>query len=218
MRSPTEIGKIIRNLRGDMSLRTFAAKCHLSHTTLDNIEKGVDFRTGKPTAPTITTLMKIAQAAGVSLEYIVGNGKPPVNNSEGNRKGVRIPVLGKVAAGIPIEAITDIIDYEEIDAAMLKDGSEYFALQIKGDSMEPRIKDGDVVIVRRQPNIDSGQIGIVCINGCDATCKKIRIEPSGIVLIPFNSLYEPVYYSNQDIEDIPVRILGRVIELRAKFN
>ena len=169
--------------------------------------------------PGIDTLKKIAQVLSVDINALVGekNKYEVLENSE-KSKGVRIPVLGKVAAGIPIEAISDIIDYEEIDAAMLNDDSEYFALQIKGDSMEPRIKDGDVVIVRRQPNIDSGQIGIVCINGCDATCKKIRVEPSGIVLIPFNNLYEPVYYSNKDIENIPITILGRVIELRAKFD
>ena len=169
--------------------------------------------------PGIDTLKKIAQVLSVDRNALVGekNKYEVLENSE-KSKAVRIPVLGKVAAGIPIEAISDIIDYEEIDAAMLKDDSEYFALQIKGDSMEPRIKDGDVVIVRKQPNIDSGQIGIVCINGCDATCKKIRVEQSGIVLIPFNNLYEPVYYSNKDIENIPITILGRVVELRAKFD
>ena len=169
--------------------------------------------------PGIDRLKKIAQVLSVDINALVGekNKYEVLENSE-KSKAVRIPVLGKVAAGIPIEAISDIIDYEEIDAAMLKDDSEYFALQIKGDSMEPRIKDGDVVIVRKQPNIDSGQIGIVCINGCDATCKKIRVEQSGIVLIPFNNLYEPVYYSNKDIENIPITILGRVVELRAKFD
>lgn len=169
--------------------------------------------------PGIDTLKKIAQALSVDINALLGekNKYEALETSE-KSKAVRIPVLGKVAAGIPIEAISDIIDYEEIDAAMLKDDSEYFALQIKGDSMEPRIKDGDVVIVRKQSNIDSGQIGIVCINGCDATCKKIRVEPSGIVLIPFNNLYEPVYYSNKDIENIPITILGRVVELRAKFD
>ena len=132
-------------------------------------------------------------------------------------RGVKIPVLGYVAAGVPIEAITDILDYEEIDADLLKDGSEYFALKIKGASMEPKMSDGDVVIVRKQPDIDSGQIGIVCVNGDEATCKKIMKQEGGILLQPLNPTYPTVFYSNEQIEQVPITILGRVIELRAKF-
>lgn len=130
---------------------------------------------------------------------------------------VKIPVLGYVAAGIPIEAITDVLDYEEISPDMVKDGSEYFALRIKGDSMEPKISDGDVVIVRKQPTIDSGQIGIVCVNGDHATCKKVIFQPSGILLQPFNVAHAPQFYTADQVAELPITILGRVVELRAKF-
>lgn len=130
---------------------------------------------------------------------------------------LRVPVLGKVAAGIPIEAIEEILDYEELSPDMARDGSEYFALQIKGSSMEPRISDGDVVIVRKQPDVDSGQIAIVCVNGDEATCKKIMKQDTGILLLPLNPTFAPTFYSNEDIERIPITILGRVVELRAKF-
>ena len=160
---------------------------------------------------------KIASYFGVSVDYLLGNESvsdgPPAPSRPGSKW---IPVLGKVAAGTPIEAVEDILDYEEIDAQTAASG-EHFALQIKGQSMEPRIKDGDVVIVRRQDDCDSGDIAVVLVNGDEATVKRIKKEPAGIMLIPSNPSYEPKFYSNAEIENLPVKILGKVVELRAKF-
>ena len=208
MNTEKRIGQIVRQLRGDRSLREFAVLCDISHTALDAIECGVNKRTGKPTQAKTVTLQRIADAAGVPLSYITGDARANV---------VKIPVLGYVAAGIPIEQIEEILDYEEISPAMIKDGSEYFALQIKGHSMEPRIYNGDVVIVRVQPDVDSGQIGIVAVNGSEATCKKVMKQENGVLLQPLNPSYAPTFYTNEEIENIPVTILGRVVELRGKF-
>lgn len=132
-------------------------------------------------------------------------------------KATCIPVLGTVKAGIPITAIQEILDYEEISSEMARCG-EYFALRIKGDSMEPRMHEGDVVIVKQQSTVDSGQIAIVLVNGDEATVKKVRFRNNGIELIAFNSYaYEPHFYSAEDIQRLPVEIIGRVVELRAKF-
>lgn len=132
-------------------------------------------------------------------------------------KATRIPVLGTVKAGIPITAVQEILDYEEISSEMARCG-EYFALRIKGDSMEPRMHEGDVVIVKQQSTVDSGQIAIVLVNGDEATVKKVRFRNNGIELIAFNSYaYEPHFYSAEDIQRLPVEIIGRVVELRAKF-
>lgn len=131
-------------------------------------------------------------------------------------KGVVINVLGRVAAGLPIEAVEDIIDTEEIPEEMAKNG-DYFGLQIHGDSMEPKISNGDIVIVRRQDDAESGEIVIVTVNGTDATCKRLRKYRDGIELISNNPTYAPLFFSNEDIENKPVRIIGRVVELRAKF-
>lgn len=131
-------------------------------------------------------------------------------------KGMKIPVLGKVIAGIPIEAVEEIIDYEEIEIELAKTG-DFFGLQIKGDSMEPRMQEGDVVIVRKQDTADTGDIAIVLVNGDEATVKKIKILKDGIMLIPFNNKYDPWEYTVEDIEKMPVKIIGKVIELRAKF-
>lgn len=132
-------------------------------------------------------------------------------------KATRIPVLGTVKAGIPITAVQEILDYEEISSETARCG-EYFALRIKGDSMEPRMHEGDVVIVKQQSTVDSGQIAIVLVNGDEATVKKVRFRNNGIELIAFNSYaYEPHFYSAEDIQRLPVEIIGRVVELRAKF-
>lgn len=137
-------------------------------------------------------------------------------SSATTRKGVVINVLGRVAAGIPIEAIEDIIDTEEISEEMAKTG-EFFGLQIHGDSMEPRMCEGDVVIVRKQENAESGDIVIAMVNGDDATCKRLRKYRDGIELISNNPSYEPMFFSNEDIISKPVKIIGKVVELRGKF-
>lgn len=133
-----------------------------------------------------------------------------------NSKITKIPVLGTVRAGIPMEAVENIIDYEEISEDMARQG-EFFALQIKGDSMEPRICEGDVVIVRKQSDIDNGDTAIVLVNGEEATIKKIQKFDGGINLVPGNPSYDVQTYTNEQIEALPVQILGKVVELRGKF-
>ena len=136
-----------------------------------------DLKMGRKKGLNAETLNKIASYFGVSVDYLLGNESvsdgPPAPSRPGSKW---IPVLGKVAAGTPIEAVEDILDYEEIDAKTAASG-EHFALQIKGQSMEPRIKDGDVVIVRRQDDCDSGDIAVVLVNGDEATVKRIKKSP-----------------------------------------
>ncbi len=136
--------------------------------------------------------------------------------STSRKRGVVVKVLGRVAAGIPIEAVEDVVDTEEITEEMASTGT-YFGLQIKGDSMEPRMCSGDVVIVRQQDDAESGEIVIAMVNGDDATCKRLRKYRDGIELISNNPAYPPMFYSNEDIEKKPVRIIGKVVELRGKF-
>ena len=130
--------------------------------------------------------------------------------------GLKIPVLGTVAAGIPISAVEDILDYEEIPQSWENQG-EFFALRIKGDSMQPKMDDGDVVIVRQQSDANSGDTVIVLVNGDDATCKKLQKIENGIMLVSTNPNYLPMFYSNEEIVTKPVVILGKVVELRSKF-
>ena len=158
--------------------------------------------------PDNKTIVKIANILNISTDTLLGNSQ--------NTQGVKIPVLGSVAAGIPISAIQDIIDEEEISEELASTG-EFFGLVIKGDSMSPIITNGDTVIVRSQPDAENGDIAIVLVNGDEATCKKIKKTPEGVMLIPLNPDYEPTFYSNKQIEQLPVRIIGKVVEQRRKF-
>lgn len=131
-------------------------------------------------------------------------------------QGIKIPVLGSVPAGVPITAVENILDYEEIPQLWANQG-EFFALKIKGDSMEPRMQSGDVVIVRQQSSADSGDTVIVLINGDEATCKKLEKTSNGIMLISTNTKYSPMFFSHEEINELPVVILGKVVENRQKY-
>lgn len=196
----------IKHLRTGLEMKQsdLARQLNVGQNTISNWE------TGK-TEPDTSSLQKMATIFGVSIDYILGHIAPKASS-----EGMQVPVLGDVAAGIPIEAITDIVDYEEIDAALVGSG-EYFGLRLKGASMEPRMREGDVVIVRKQEDVESGDVAVVMVNGDSATVKKIKKGPSGITLIPNNPVFDPMFYTNDEIQSLPVRILGKVVELRAKF-
>ena len=155
-------------------------------------------------------LEKIAKYLNTSIEYLMGW------EEEQKPQGIKIPVLGTVAAGIPISAVEDILDYEEIPQTWKNQG-EFFGLKIKGDSMKPDINDGDTVIVKQQTTANNGDIIIALVNGDDATCKKFEKLDNGIILISNNSEYSPMYFSNEEVITKPVVIIGKVVELRRKF-
>ena len=152
-------------------------------------------------------IMLFANALGVTASELMGNTGIIVEPR-------KIPVLGRVAAGIPLEMIEEVIDEEEIPGNMV---GEYFGLRIKGDSMEPKISEGDTVIVRKQDDVDDGDIAIVTINGEDATCKRVFKYAETLVLMSNNPKYPPQKIPKELVESLPVRILGKVVELRAKF-
>lgn len=167
--------------------------------------------------PSTEVLKKMSAYFGVSIDYLLGNAPAKTAQQKPAGRGVRIPVLGRVVAGIPIEAVEEILDYEEITPELAATG-EFFALQVKGDSMLPTLKDGDVVIVKKQPTVDSGDIAIILVNGNDATVKEVKESPAGITLIGHNvAVYTPQFYSNEDIKNLPVQVLGKVVEMRRKF-
>lgn len=174
-----------------------------------------------------TVLEPLAKALATTPAALMGwdeSGSPaapqdaPAPLSSDRRKIARIPVLGRVAAGIPIEAIENIEDYEERYISVLEDPHDYFALRIVGHSMEPRIWDGDVVIVHKQDDVDSGQIAVVLVNGDDATVKQLKKSSSGITLIGLNpTVYSPHFYTADEVISLPVCILGLVVEVRGKI-
>ena len=161
--------------------------------------------------PSLDTIDKLADFFHCTRADLIEN---PGTSSV--RMSVSIPVLGRVAAGIPIDAISEIIDREEIPSEIAKTG-EYFGLRIKGDSMSPRIMNGDTVIVRRQEDAESDQIVIALVNGHDGVCKKLKKLNNGIMLISLNPQYDPMVFDHSEIDAIPVKILGRVVEVRGKL-
>lgn len=203
------VGERIKQIRDKMNISQvdFADKIGVSKQTLYKYENNII--TNIPS----DKIEASAKLGNVSPSFLMGwdeKEKTP-------KKGVIINVLGRVAAGLPLEAIENIIDTEEISEEMARTG-EYFGLQIHGDSMEPRMYEGDIVIVRKQEDAESGEIVIAMVNGNDAVCKRLQKYTGGISLVSLNSTkYEPMIYSNEDIEDMPVKIIGKVIELRSKF-
>lgn len=130
--------------------------------------------------------------------------------------GYTIPVLGRVAAGYGKEAVEEVIGQIEISPALAAKG-DYFGLLIKGDSMIPTLYDGDTVIVQRVDDAESGDLVIALVNGHDATCKRLQKYAEGIALIPQNPVYEPMRFTKSEIDTTPVKILGKVVEMRRKF-
>lgn len=152
----------------------------------------------------------------VVINYWNDNPDPDFIQKKEVRIAVKIPVLGYVRAGIPIDAVEEILDYEEITEDMANTGT-YFCLQIKGDSMEPKFSEGDVVVIRQQETVENGDIAVVLINGNDATIKKFYRTDAGIQLVATNPSYDPLFYTPKEVDSLPVSVIGKVVELRAKF-
>lgn len=167
--------------------------------------------------PSIETLEALCDIFNVSFDYLLGveNVTPRLVDKEGldRLEAKQVPVVADVAAGIPLSTWEDVIGWEEIESK----AGDFFALRIKGDSMSPKIQDGDVVVVRSQPDAETGDIVIAKVNGDESCCKRLIKSADGITLQSLNPDYLPIYLSRTEIETQPVRILGKVIELRRKF-
>lgn len=147
-------------------------------------------------------------------DYFNINKSDLVENRINSFKKSKIAILGSIPAGIPLELIEDIIDYEEISEEMLKGDKEYFGLKVKGNSMEPKYLDGDTLIIQKLSDCESGQDCIVMVNGDDGTFKRVIKNKDGIILQPLNPNYEIKFYTNKQIEELPIKILGVVKEIR----
>lgn len=141
-----------------------------------------------------------------------------LKNSISNiRRITKIPLLGSAPCGKPNLTFDDYRYAEFVDFSHYKHKDEYYALRATGDSMYPKIEDGDIMIVHYQRDVEDGQIAIVRVNGDEATCKKIRKYKHGLELIPINTNYERIFYTSEEVETLPVEIIGRVIESRTRL-
>ena len=214
------IGDIIKRYREehDITQQVFADACGVSKSYISLLESKKSSRSNEPIVPSIDVAYRMANFMKISIDDLFESvdGKQPISLAASPVHPITIPILGRVPAGIPLEAIECIIDYEEISEEMSHTG-EFFGLQIKGDSMTPRILDGDIVIVRKQSAAETGDVAIIMVNGDDATCKRIVHHENGLSLIAFNSTYPPRFFTAQEVETLPVQIIGKVVELRGKF-
>lgn len=203
-----EIGHRIKERREQLQMtqEELAKKIgYKSKTTITKIENGTnDIVQSK--------VCDFAKALNTTPAYLMGweDLEQPIPKSNGYPT-VRIPVLGDVAAGVPILAQQDIIGYEDIPADMAKTG-EYFGLKIKGDSMEPKIHDNDIVIVKSMSDAENNDIVIAMINN-EATCKRLHKYSNSVVLTAINSDYKPIEVA----PDENIQILGKVVMSISKF-
>lgn len=129
-----------------------------------------------------------------------------------------IPLLGTVKAGYDYMAQENWEGMIEVDKNIIKDGSDYFALKIKGDSMSPVLIEDDIVIIKKQEDFENGDLVVAIINGDEATIKKGRKNDTSIVLQPFNTVdYEPLIFTYDEMKNIPVTIVGIVKQLKREF-
>lgn len=160
--------------------------------------------------PNLRTVQRIADYFGCPVSFILED--DDYHSEEQKPQG--IPVLGVVRAGIPVECQENIIDYLPCD---FPNKEEYFALMVKGNSMEPRMYEGDIVIVHSQPDAENGELVVAKVNGDEACVKKLIKFAHGIALQSLNPAYPLMQFSEDQIASMPVTILGKVKELRARL-
>lgn len=218
MLSNKELGKYLkdsRNAKG-LSLRQVNKISDISYSHLNMIENGK-----RNVTPAL--LKNLAKLYG--LDYIDLYEKAGyIDLIEDEKKDIlkkigaiplseiettKIPVLGKVKAGYNYLAQENIIDYIafNIDGA---DKENYYALYVIGDSMEPLFDDGDIVIVHKQDDFNNGENCVILINGDEATIKKVYKGTTGIKLQAVNPYYPPRIFTEEEIRDLPVKVIGVV--------
>jgi len=204
-----EIGKKIKKRRIEMHLtmNEVAKKTGVSEATVSRWESGdiANMRRDK--------IVSLAKALQVSPSYIMGWDE--AEQTEPNPPVHKIPILGTIAAGLPLYAEQNIEDYTYTDH---NHGAEYFALKVKGDSMNAlSINDGSVIIARRQSDVENGELAVVIVNGENATVKRFKRDGHIVQLIPqsFNPIHQIQIY---DLKKDDIRIIGKVVECKIDFQ
>lgn len=214
-----KIKKIILEKYG--SIRQFSLKIDIPYTTIDSIlKRGIN-------NSNVGNVIKMCKALNISTDKLVEENEliSSLDFDNGDyisieSDTIKIPVLGTIKAGIPIEAQEEILEYIEIPKRWTLGGKKFYGLKISGDSMFPKYQEGDIVIFEQNEDRDSlnGKDCAVMVNGYDATFKKVLLNENGITLIPYNTAkYEMMIYSKQEIEDLPIRIIGIAREKRTKL-
>ena len=167
--------------------------------------------------PRMVTIEKLANLFGIKKSDLLEDHSDTPQGLKPKVESYLVPVFSSVSCENPLVSEENIVDYEGLPLKWKVLG-EFYGIKCKGASMEPRFKDGDVVIVKKQSHFENGDISIVLINGDESTMKIVKSSDQGITLIATNlSVYDPHFYTKDEIESLPLRIIGKVVELRAKF-
>ena len=210
------IGNKIRNFREQKNLTQEEVAEYLNTTpqTISRYEIG-DRKTNQD------ILFKLAEYFKISINEFF----PPLNFANAisidiNSNIIKIPVYGTIKAGIPIESQSDIIEYVDIPEEWLKGGKKFYGLKISGDSMFPKYSENDTVIFEQNDDIESynGKDVAVMINGSESTFKKIIVNDQGIILQPYNIAYDIIMFSKEQVEQLPVKVVGIAREKRTKID
>ena len=217
--STKSVGKLIYDRRTELGItqKEVADFVGVSEATVSRWESGHIDNMRRDRIAALSKILRLSPLAIMGIDDTDLSSRLP-NMVPIDARTFRVPIVGRVAAGGPIVADEEIIGYEYIDNKYSKDGHEYFGLRIVGKSMEPTIMDGDIVIVRRQNYVENGEIAIVLIDGEEATAKEVKESADGITLIGHNTaVYTPHFYSAQEVKNLPVQIIGRVVQSIRKF-
>ncbi len=133
---------------------------------------------------------------------------------------IKIPVFGTIKAGIPIESQSDIIEYVDIPKDWTRGEKKFYGLRISGDSMFPKYQDGDTVIFEQSDDFESynGKDVAVMINGTESTFKRILVNEQSIILQPYNTAYDIMMFSKEQVEQLPIKVVGIAREKRTKID
>ena len=178
---------------------------NVSNTTVNNYVKGYNM-------PRMDKIDGICNFFNINRSDLIEQKEPELTFVDLS-KSIKIPVVGKIPAGVPIEAIEDVIETIDIPEDWTKGDKEYIGLRVSGDSMYPVLLDGDTVVIQIQPSAETGDICACYVNGFDATLKRIALTPDSITLKPENPNYPPKTYTHPG----EVNIAGKVVEVRRKL-
>ena len=222
MLSKEELGKYLKQLREikGLSLREVDKLSDISYTHLNMIENGK-----RNVTPAL--LRNLAQLYNVDyldlyekagyIDLIEDEKKSKIKTDSLGNPVVLVPLLGVVKAGYDYLAQENWIGTVDVETSLVGDGKDYFALKVKGDSMAPTFLENDIVIVKKQNDCENNEYAVVIINGDEGTLKKIKKTDSGIILQPLNPAYGPVMYTKEEMETIPIIIVGVVKQLKREF-
>lgn len=161
--------------------------------------------------PRMDRIKKLAEHFGCNVSDLIDD-----KTVEDQITAVAIPVLGTVPAGVPIEAIQDILGYEEIPKIMADTG-EFFCLRVEGNSMYPLLYSGETIVIKKQETAENGDIVVALVDNNDTTVKRLKKVSDGIILEAENPEYNSLYFNEKQIRNEKVKIIGKAVESRKKL-